>query len=343
VRSRLTVASSLVLLLVVTASPLAAARSPMSLGHSVEPSEASDMRVVDRHTARYGRRPALWSLWSNWGSRGQGTACVPDKGSCAFPTDAAAGLRERGITPLIWWAPVAPPGQERGQYARYRRIIQGHHDAYIRSWARDAKAHGGPIVLRFAHEMNGKWYPWGLARFDNTPWRFKQAWRHVWRIFRDVGATNVRFLWNAMPEKCIGCSPHYRYETFYPGNRYVDYIGVNVYNYGPVSWRSMTSILEKPLHRLRGMTSTKARPRGLPVILGEVATSFQRGNKARWLKRGYTQTYRRWPQVKGIVYFDVDMRHNGHADWRLIRPKDGSAVRAYRQLVAKPIFRGRIR
>ena len=117
----------------------------------------------------------------------------------------------------------------------------------------------------------------------------------------------------------------------------------NVYNYGPVSWRSMTDILEKPLRRLRGMTSTRTHPRGLPVILGEVATSFQRGNKARWLRQGYLRTYRRWPQVRGIVYFDVDMRRNRHADWRLIRPKDGSAVRAYRQLVAKPIFRGRIR
>lgn len=324
-------------------SAVVEARSQIALGHSVEPADARDMRVVDRHIARYGAKPAMWSLWSTWGSRGGEAHCRTGKGTCAFPAAAAAGLRKRGITPLIWWTPVAPPGQARGHYARYLRIINGHHDDYIREWARDAKVHGGPIVLRFAHEMNGKWYPWSVSRFDNSPKRFKRAWRRVWRIFQNSGATNVRFLWNAMPEKCVGCNPYYRYESFYPGNRYVDYIGVNVYNYSPVNWRSMPSILGKPLRRLRDMTRTRARPRGMPVILGEVASGFHGGDKARWLRKGYLQTQRRWPQVKGIVYFDVDMRRNRHADWRLIRPRDGSAVRAYRQLVARPIFRGRIR
>jgi Glycosyl hydrolase family 26 len=343
VSSRIIATLLLATLIVVAGSPPAAARSRIAIGLSVAPALAVDMRVVDRYIARYGARPALWSVWSNWGSRGGERECQKGKGSCAFPSEVADGLRERGITPLIWWAPVAPPGLERGQYARFTRIIDGLHDDYIRVWAQDAKAHGGPIVLRFAHEMNGKWYPWGLSRFDNSPRLFKKAWRHVWRIFHDVGATNVRFLWNPMPERCNGCAPFYRYWAFYPGDRYVDYVGVNVYNYGPAGWRSMPRILEKPLRRLRTISRTKALPRGKPVILGEVATSFRGGDKARWLERGYLQAYQRWPQVKGIVYFDVDMRRDGHADWRLIRPKDGSAMRVYRQLAARPIFRGHIR
>ena len=341
--SRIIAPLVIALLLVQLAGPNVVARSPVALGHSVAPADSAEMHVVDRHIAMYGRAPALWSLWSNWGSRGGRIGCSPESGTCAFPREAAAGLRERGITPLIWWAPVAPPGRESGTYARYVRIIRGGHDHYIRAWARDARRHGGPVVVRFMHEMNGRWYPWGLSRFDNGPRRFKQAWRHVWRLFRDVGATNVRFLWNPMPERCIGCAPFHRYESFYPGNRFVDYIGVNIYNFGLASWRPMARVLKRPLDRLRNMTRTKSRPHGKPVILGEVATSFRRGDKARWLKQGYRQTARRFPQVKGIVYFDVDMRRKGHPDWRLIRPKDGSAVRAYRQLVAKPIFRGRIR
>jgi len=43
-----------------------------------------------------------------------------------------------------------------------------------------------------------------------------------------VGADNVRFLWSPMPEGCIGCRPDHRLERFYPGGRYVDYVGFTI-------------------------------------------------------------------------------------------------------------------
>ncbi len=49
-------------------------------------------------------------------------------------------------------------------------------------------------------------------------------------------------------------------------------------------------------------------PRGKPVILGEVSSNHEGGNKARWIRKGYARTYERWPKVKAIVYLDVDMR-----------------------------------
>ncbi len=209
VQSRVTIPIVIAICLALVAATDVSARSPMALGHSVDPAESRDMRAVDRVIEETGATPALWSLWSAWGSRGGQAACTPAKGNCAFPAEAARGLQARGITPLIWWTPLGPSEMERGVYARYIRIIRGRHDAYIRRWALDAKAYGGPIVLRFAHEANGQWYPWALARFDNTPLRFQKAWRHIWHIFRDVGATNVRFLWNPIEEGCLGCTPNF--------------------------------------------------------------------------------------------------------------------------------------
>jgi len=202
--------------------------------------------------------------------------------------------------------------------------------------------HGGPIVLRFAHEANGHWYPWGLARFDNTPWRYKQAWRHVWRIFRDVGASNVRFLWNPIEEGCGGCEPDYRYERFYPGNKYVDYVGANAFNWGWNRWRPLVRILEVPIKRLRQVTKSKSLPNGKPIIVGEVSSNHTGGSKASWIRKGYVKVYRRWPKVKALVYLDVDMRPSGHPDWRLIKPANGSALRAYAQTATKSKFQGRI-
>jgi mannan endo-1,4-beta-mannosidase len=343
---RIVTPAILALCVVLATGAAASARSAIALGYSHDPAEFQDrdMATVDTIIDWLGTTPATWTLWSNWGSRGEATECSADVGRCAFPGEAAAGLLARGITPMIWWQPSAPPGRERGEYARYIRIINGRHDDYIRAWATDARDHGGPIILRFAHEMNGKWYPWGITRFDNTPERYKKAWQHVWRIFRDVGASNVRFLWSPAREICKGCEPNYRFEDFYPGNRFVDYIGLNAYNSAKYKWRSMTGVLERPIARLREVSQTERFPRGKPIIIDEVGSNHIGGSKAEWLDDGYYDVFRRWPRVKAIVYFDVDMRERSKKDpdWRLIRPTDRSALATYREIAAMPRFRGQI-
>ncbi len=93
-----------------------------------------------------------------------------------------------GTVPLIYWAPVDPADPGSPDWT-YNTILNGDHDAYITQFAQDAKAYGGRVLLRFAHEMDGDWFPWGIGRFDNTKANFILAWRHVHDIFRSVGAT----------------------------------------------------------------------------------------------------------------------------------------------------------
>jgi len=321
------------------------ARAPMALGYSHDPAGLldEDMAIVDATIERLGAAPATWTLWSNWGSRAGEAECPPDRGRCAFPSAAAAGLRERGITPFIWWQPSATTPAEQPDYARYIHIINGRHDDYIRTWAMAARDHGGPILLRFAHEMNGRWYPWSIERYDNTPERYRKAWRHIWRIFQEVGADNVRFLWSPAREACRGCTDD-AYADFYPGNRYVDYVGLNAYNGARNRWRPLAAVLERPMEQLLELTRTRTYPRGKPVILGEVGSNHLGGDKATWLREGYDEVYRRWPKVKAMVIFDIDMsqRNATHPDWRLDLPVDGSALAAYRAIVDDPRFGGRL-
>ncbi len=83
-----------------------------------------------------------------------------------------------------------------------------------------------------------------------------------------------------------------------------------------------------------------------PIIIAEVA-SFHKPlakSKANWLKKGYLNTYRRFPKVKGILYLDTALANDGrHPDWRLVLPRNGSAVNAYRYLANQPRFQGKIR
>ena len=73
---------------------------------------------------------------------------------------------------------------DRAPVSGIRRIAAGAFDGYIRKWANVAAAYGGPIVLRLAHEHNGRWFSWGDRRFDNTPALFIKAWRRIWTIFK---------------------------------------------------------------------------------------------------------------------------------------------------------------
>ena len=156
----------------------------VAMGVSID--DGRRLADLDAHTRAVGRAPATWSIWSQWG----------DPGTRSFPTTTAKGARERGSTPLIFWEPVDPADLASPQYARHANIIAGDHDEYIRRFARAAKDFGRPVILRLAHEANGRHFQWGMGRFDNTPASFVAAWRHVHDIFRSVGARNVRFLWS---------------------------------------------------------------------------------------------------------------------------------------------------
>src|SRR3712207_6839241 len=101
-----------------------------------------------------------------------------------FEPAHAEAIRARGALPEITWEPWDPGGGvDQPRYA-LRRIASGAHDAYIREWATDARAWGKALLLRFAHEMNGDWYPWCERANGNRPGDYAAAWRHVHGVFR---------------------------------------------------------------------------------------------------------------------------------------------------------------
>lgn len=226
---------------------------------------------------------------------------------------------------MLFWQPVDPNNPGDPGYA-YSRIIAGDHDAYLHRWAQAAKAWGGPILAKFAHEMNGTWFPWSIGRFDNTPETFRQAWQHIWQIVHDEGATNVRFVW--APFSCPPCGV---YAGLYPGDDYVDYAGVSQFDWGGNT--SMQALLAAPVGAIAQLTSRS-------IIVAEIGTPAGPG-KAAWIRRGYPAVYETYPQVAAIVYFDVDSRYAGQPDWRLDQPP--AALTAYRDLYEDSRFTGRIK
>ena len=122
-----------------------------------------------------------------------------------FPTAACEETRRHDAIPHLTWElffPKQDPNNTRTVASPAETglddVLAGKHDAYIDQFARDAKAWGGPVLLRFLHEFNGNWYVWGGVKNGGAqggPEKVKKVWRYVVDRFRAVGATNVLWMW----------------------------------------------------------------------------------------------------------------------------------------------------
>jgi beta-mannanase len=210
-------------------------------------------------------------------------------------------------------------------------IANGAYDTYIQRFAQDVKAFGKPVILRFAQEMDGGWFPWGDSRYDNTPRLFVKAWRHIVKIFQNEGAGNARFLWNPL-------SPNVN-EGLYPGDAYVSYVGFTFFNWADNShpWKGMLAGYSGRYAGMRRITSK-------PIIVAETGSAPDKwGNsRAAWVADGYPAVYAKLPGIKGIIYFSVDMSQDTHPpqpNWML----EGQSLNEYKLLVNQPRFKGTLK
>jgi len=240
---------------------------------------------IDRFQASYGKKPGLILTFLDWGK-------YPDEG-------LIRDVSGRGVSLMVTWEPWIASTKEG---IDYDALLAGKEDSYIRTFALKMKAIGRPVFLRFAHEMNGNWYPWSCVRI--SPEKYRKLWFHTRQIFDQVKVGNVRWVFSLNAENV----PIENDATFcYPGDRYVDYIGLDGYNWGitrPGSqWQSFDAIFS-------GIYKDVLRYKK-PVILSEFSSTSSGGDKALWIEKAFCDI-RRMPAVKGFILFNVDKE----TDWR---------------------------
>jgi hypothetical protein len=239
------------------------------------------------------------------------------------PVDARAltMIHAHGSLPMVSWYPwtyaYGRHGGNKAPLERYalRKLYNGTYDDVIRREAEDLARFGYPVILRFAPEMNGFWYPWsesptgnirGQNRNSNQLGDFVKAWRHVHDLFQRTGATNV--IWNWSPNVWY-YGQKYPFTEYYPGDGYVDLIGVDGYNWGAVKrwskWMTPDQVFGRTLTALRRISKR-------PFILSETASAERGGDKAVWMKQffAYLKANR---DIAAFLWFDLKKE----TDWRL--------------------------
>jgi len=249
-----------------------------------------------------------------------------------FPKEYCEVLWETGHLPVITWQPQVD----------LESVIAGEWDAYILDWASSASEYGHPVMIRFGHEMNGSWYPWcGLrngggetsgygdpARPDG-PERYVDAFRRVHSLFDRVGAHNVIWVWSPNEGNPLGEAWN-EVEFYYPGDEFVDWLGMDGYNWGtsrPWSrWRSFEEVFGELYRRLTALAPDK------PIMIAEFASSEEGGDKPHWISEAFRRIRESFPRIKAFIWFDIVKE----TDWAIGSSPESLA--AFRQAMRNPYY-----
>jgi beta-mannanase len=306
------------------------------------------LEKIENFEQLVGKHQAIIASSSYWGEQ-------------SFPIANVRLIARHGSIPLVFWSPWDRPYKEGLGPDRYSltSIIAGEHDQYIDQWADAAREFGGTMIVSFANEMNGSWFPWSGVHYGSGeaagkdkfqgPETFKAAWRHVVDRVRQRGATNVKWVLHLMDFS----SPNEEWnlaDQYYPGADYVDWLGLSLYGSqfpSDTRYPDFASCFDWPYTELTELDPTK------PIMLCEwsVGEFPDKGDKGEWIRGAFhtMANTAKYPRLKASVFWherwqnsadtiDESAAENAgkYSDLRV--NSSPGAQHAYRECVAAPIF-----
>ena len=289
-----------------------------------------------------GKQQAIIASSSYWGEQ-------------TFPQANMELIARYGAVPLVFWSPWNRPYVEGLGPDKYSltSIIAGEHDAYIDKWADAAREFGRPMIVSFANEMNGEWFPWSgkLYGADTLvegeqdtyvgPETFKAAWIHVITRVRARGPKNVQFVFHVM-NYSLPQDEWNLADNYYPGSEYVDWIGFSLYGVqfrDDAEWAPFPPLFDWPYTELAMLDPDK------PIMVCEWGCGEfpALGNKSQWIRDGFRtmRDTRKYPRVKACVFWHERWQNEDGFYSNLRVNSTPESLQAYRDGVADPIFLGR--
>ena len=309
------------------------------------------LETIEGFEKLVGKHQAIVASSSYWGEE-------------SFPAANLNIIWRHGSIPLVFWSPWDRPYKQEAGPDRFSlsAILEGKWDAYIDRWADAARAFGHPILVSFANEANGTWFPWsgyfygGGTTIPGTPVPytipgkaypngrpgpfagpelFKKTYRHVVDRVRARGASNVLWVFHTV-NYSIPQSEWNFVGQYYPGPDYVDWLGYSVYGtqFSDEAWSTFIPLLDWPYAELCALDPTK------PIMLAEwgVGEFAQKGSKPDFIKDALGTIQSRYPRVKAAVFWHERWQNNA-GDYSNLRANSSpESLAAYRRGVASPFW-----
>src|SRR4051794_1356755 len=245
-----------------------------------------DPVVLDPFTKATGVSPSVAMYFSDFGGR----------------VDSAdlKRLSDSGRLPMMTWEPWNHTTPSANPYS-LQAIAAGQFDAYLSAQGKALAAVGAPVAVRFAHEMNGSWYQWGQGVNGNTPADYVAAYRHVHDVITAAGASNVIWVWSPIT---VISRPNVPLAPLYPGDGYVDWLGLSVYFSSPTA--TYAADIPSTLRELDRIAPAK------PLYVTE--TSVLPGPNRPAMIHDLITGLLTIPNLVGLTWFNYDTNHDYRID-----------------------------
>lgn len=169
--------------------------------------------------------------------------------------------------------------QQRNPRVLYN-LLEGKYDKLLEEYARGLKALGEPVLFRLNNEMNGDWCYYSAYYSSMDAEVFNAAWRYVYDKFAQHELDNVLWVWNPHDGSFPGFQWNH-YLTYYPGDEYVDIIGLTGYNPGTYfpgeQWKSFRSIYDNYYQEYSTLFHQ-------PLMIPEFGSNSVGGDKIAWVQ-----------------------------------------------------------
>ena len=281
-----------------------------------------------------------WAAFSdNWG-----------KSKITFPAKSVQIIHNAGIVPYIR---LMPRSSLEESYSRpdpvysLDNIINGKFDPQLKKWARAAKKSNIPLIIDFAPEMNGNWFPWsgsingagtknkyGNPKIADGPEKYRDAYRHIINIFRQEKVTKVTWVFHVdaynTPEKSWN-----NYQAYYPGDNYIDWVGVSTYGAQTPDedWETFNQVMSFSYPKLIKVSSKK------PLAILEFGVTEKGNKKAKWIADALTSIKKgRYSRIKAISYWHENWKNEDGSTSRLRLDSSKNVLNTYKNQIKSTFF-----
>ncbi|OHW62072.1 endoglucanase H precursor [Andreesenia angusta] len=224
-----------------------------------------------------------------------------------------AAAKEQGRVPELTFSTFEGGPDISTQDEKTLDILNGKYDSVFEEYAEGFKEFGMPVLFRLNNEMNGDWVSYSSYHMGKDPELYVETYRYIHDFFEARGVDNLIYVFNPN-EKSFPDFSYNSYLAYYPGDEYVDVVGLTAYNTGNYYegeiWRSFDEAY-------KDLYADYSKRFDQPLIITEFSSASTGGDKVKWFNDMF-KSIKDYDRIKLAVLW------NG-TDWDM---KDGKNIPA---------------
>lgn len=265
-----------------------------------------------------------------------------------FPAESVKNIWKHGAIPSIRMLPWSTYDKFDKTYS-LKKIVDGKFEKELRKWAKELKKIDIPVLIGFAGEPNGDWFPWsgvlngggkttgyGDKKLADGPELYRDAYRYIIELFKDEGALKVTWIFHV---NSVGAPDEEwnNIKNYYPGDSYIDWIGISAYGaqrWGE-SYQRFVDIMQPGYDELLKLSGDK------PIAILEfgVADYLPNVNKALWIQSAlYTVQQPEFSRIKAVGWWNSTWINKDGTMSAIQIDSSPESLRFYKEAIAQPVF-----